>query len=134
MAGGGIEGVGDNTGEEKVGMALHGLFLWLLGELCRKARIDSQEIGSSLTYDENLTEMRRKFPGADLGLPESLASTVLFANEHSMRDGSLPTMCLTTAPLAHATCPRALHVLQKGSIPWARHMLPALEKPSTPSI
>jgi len=61
--------MGDNTGKEGVGVALHGLFRWLLGELCRKAGIDSQEIDSSLTYDENLAELRRKFPGADLGLP-----------------------------------------------------------------
>ncbi len=50
-------------------MALHGLLRWLLGELCRKAGIDSQEIDSSLTYDENIAELKRKFPGADLGLP-----------------------------------------------------------------
>ncbi len=41
--------------------ALHGLFRWLLVELCRKAGIDRQEINNGLTYDENPAELKRKF-------------------------------------------------------------------------
>jgi len=51
-------------------MRLHGLFRWLLGQLCRNAGIDRAYIDSELTYWENKENLQRLFPNADLRLPK----------------------------------------------------------------
>ena len=40
---------------------LEGRFKWLLGELCRRAEIDVQEIDSSLEYWEAKEEIEKRF-------------------------------------------------------------------------